>query len=124
MVLFLSLLIGGLHLRAAQPGSGLESYLYDSYEVHSYVIEGKPLLATNILTRPPAHRRQGYDTMNIVIAPRRITNGLVPLDIFPGAVAQVVVAGERYLMSTNGLEADAAAQITTALANRAAAATQ
>jgi len=141
MVLFLSLLLGGLHLRAAQPGNGSESYLYDSYEVHSYVIEGKPLLATNILTRPPAqytgtnvsladivsaavdlqkeYRRQGYDTMNIVIAPRRITNGLVPLDIFPGAVAQVVVAGERYLMSTNGLEADAAAQITTALASRA-----
>ena len=144
LLMFCLLFAFGLHLPAAEPGTGLESYLYNSYEVRGYVIQGKPLLATNVLTRPPArytgtnvsladivsaavdlqsdYRRQGYDTMNVVIAPRRITNGLVPLDVFPGAVAQIVVAGERYLMSTNGLEAGAAAQIATALETRARAA--
>jgi hemolysin activation/secretion protein len=141
LVTFLALLFQGWNLRAAGSGTGLESPLLDSYEVRSYVVEGKSLLATNVLTSPPArytgtnvsladivsaavelqrdYRRQGYDTMNIVIAPRRITNGLVPLDVFPGAVAQIVVAGERYLMATNGLEAGVAAQINTALETRA-----
>jgi hemolysin activation/secretion protein len=142
--LFCSLLFALGPSRAAAAAASGASYLYNSYEVRNYVIEGKTLPATNVLARPPAqytgtnvcladivsaavdlqkeYRRQGLATMNIVIAPKRITNGVVTLDVFPGAVAQIVLAGERYLMSTNGLESGAAAQITTALTTRAAAA--
>jgi hemolysin activation/secretion protein len=51
-----------------------------------------------------AYIRQGYPTMNIVVAPKRIANGIVTLDVFPGAVPQVVVGGNRYVLSTNGVE--------------------
>jgi len=130
----------GLNLSAAD----LEPNLAADYNVRSYVIEGKTLPATNDLTSGLAKytgtnvtlaeivcaaadlqsefRLQNRLAMNIVIAPRRITNGIVPLDVFPGAVAQIVVAGKRYLMSTNGLETGARAQINTVLATRAAAA--
>jgi hemolysin activation/secretion protein len=43
--------------------------------------------------------------MNIVIAPKRIVGGIATLDVFPGPVAQVLVSGDRYLVSTNGLVA-------------------
>lgn len=42
---------------------------------------------------------KGYPTMNIAIAPGHITNGMVKLTVFPGAVPQIVVAGRRYPIS-------------------------
>jgi len=96
------------------------------YNVQAYVIQGKPLLATNILAPlfskytgtnvsgeeiiraasdlQTEYRNQGYLMMNIVIAPRRITNGIVTMDAFPGKVAQILLAGKRYLVSYNGAE--------------------
>ncbi len=96
------------------------------YNVQTYVVQGKALLATNLLVPLFAkytgtnvsieeivhaaadlqteYRNQGYLMMNIVIAPKRIAKGVVTLDVFPGAVAQIVVAGKRYLISGNGVE--------------------
>jgi len=51
-----------------------------------------------------AYIHEGYPTMNIVVAPRRITNGIVTLEAFSGAVPQVVVGGNRYPLSTNGID--------------------
>ena len=126
-VLFLILLLtqwfAGWTLPAAEPASGLVTNLY---EVRDYVLEGKTLLSTNLLfplfakhtgtrvslaeiVRAAAdlqteYRRQGYPTMNIVIAPGHITNGVVPLDVFPGAVEQILVSGKRYWVAANGVE--------------------
>jgi len=88
------------------------------YNVQSYAIEGKPLLATNVviplLARhtgtnvslqeivnaaydlEAAYREQGRLAMNIVIAPGRIANGVVRLTVFQGAIAQILVAGNRF----------------------------
>ena len=89
-----------------------------TYKVTSYRVESRVPLATNILdgllsrhTGPSvalneivqtaadvamAYRQQGYATMNIIIAPKRIINGVVTLSVFPGAVEQIVVAGKAY----------------------------
>ena len=48
--------------------------------------------------------REGYPTMNIVVAPKPITDGIVTFGAFPGAVPQIVVAGHRFLISSNNLE--------------------
>ena len=95
------------------------------YNVQSYVIEGKTLLATNILVpllsrytgtnisveeivRAAAdlqleYSKQGFQTMNVIIAQKRITNGIVTMGVFPGAIAQIVVSGIRYAVSSNGV---------------------
>jgi len=97
-----------------------------SYNVESYVIEGKTLLATNILVplfsrhtgtnisveeivRAAAdlqleYSKQGFQTMNVIIAQKRITNGVVTMGVFPGAIAQIVVSGIRYSVSSNGVD--------------------
>ena len=100
-----------------------------TYNVQSYVIEGKTLLATNILIPllskytgtnisvgeivcaaaelEAEYRKQGFPTMNIIIAQKKITNGIVTMGIFPGAIAQIVVSGNRYLVSSDGIAAPA-----------------
>jgi hemolysin activation/secretion protein len=112
---------------AASSGvTGMQTNVTPGYNVQAYVVQGKPLLASNLLAslfskytgtnvslREIVHaasdleteyRHEGYVFMNIVIAPKRIANGIVTLDAFPGAVAQIVVAGRRYLVSSNGVE--------------------
>jgi len=91
------------------------------YDVQSYVIEGRAALATNRLAPLLASHtgtnvsldkivraavdlqaeycKQGFTAMNIVIAEKRITNGIVTMDIFPGAFAQIVVSGRCYWRS-------------------------
>jgi len=122
-----------LKLSAAEPvvsqsspvSAPVKTGIVPHFNVQTYVIEGKLLLATNI-TNPlfskytgtnvsleeivraasdlqSEYRRQGHLTMNIVIAQKRITNGIVTMDVFPGAVAQVVMSGIRYLSSSNGV---------------------
>jgi hemolysin activation/secretion protein len=121
------MLVCGAKLPAAEPAvqTGAETSLSRSYRVRDYVVEGKTLLGTNVLlpllakhtgtnvsvelVRAAAdvqseYLRQGYTAMNIVIAEKRITNGVVSMDVFPGAVAQIVVSGTRYWISTNGLD--------------------
>jgi hemolysin activation/secretion protein len=93
------------------------------FNVQDYVIEGKLPLSTKITTPllskytgtnvsldeivqaavdlQAAYLQQGYPTVNIIIAPQRITNGVVPMNVFQGAIAQIVISGKRYQGSTN-----------------------
>ena len=109
-----------------------------TYHIQSYVIDGKPLLGTNVLAAlfakytgtnisleqivraaadlQLAYYNQGSLTMNIVIAPRRITNGVVTLSVFPGAIGQIVVAGNRYFVSKDGVHIAANSSADEALA--------
>ena len=109
-----------------------------TYHVQSYVIDGKPLLGANVLAAlfakytgtnisleqivraaadlQLAYYNQGSLTMNIVIAPRRITNGVVTLSVFPGAIGQIVVAGNRYFVSKDGVHIAANSSADEALA--------
>ena len=106
--------------------TGTGTNAMSGYYVQAYVIQGKTLFSTNILVplfskytgthvsleqivRAASdldleYRQQGYTNMNIIIAPKRITNGIVTMNAFPGAVAQIVVAGNRYLISGDGSE--------------------
>jgi len=91
------------------------------FNVAAITIEGRFLLPTNLLTAlfskyagtnvslhsilqaaselELAYQSNGYPAMNIVIAPRHITNGIVTMEVFPGALPQIVVAGHRYPIS-------------------------
>ena len=117
------------HLVAAEPVAAPAPPFFatnpPTYNVQSYVIEGKTLLATNILMPlfskytgtnisvgeivraaselEAEYRKQGYPTMNIIIAQKKITNGIVTMGIFPGAIAQIVVSGTRYLIGSDAL---------------------
>jgi hemolysin activation/secretion protein len=113
---WLSGLAGG-QLTAAEPAPP-DTGLAVTYNVHNYVIEGKPLLpagvvgpllarhtGANVSLREivtaaydleSACRDQGLTTMNVLIAPNRIAAGVVPLTVFRGAIAQILVAGKSY----------------------------
>ncbi|MGA2247604.1 MAG: POTRA domain-containing protein [Verrucomicrobiota bacterium] len=91
------------------------------FNVNAFTIEGRWVPSTNVLTSVFSkyagtnvnlveiiqaasdleleYLREGYPAMNIVIAPKHITNGIVTLNVFPGAVPQIVVAGRRYPVS-------------------------
>jgi len=45
--------------------------------------------------------RHGYPQMSVAIAPDRIANGVVTLNVFPTVIPQVVISGECYLRFTN-----------------------
>ncbi len=132
LAVFFWLLLNCGNALAAEPVAatsgvvGMATNVPTGYNVLAYVVQGKPLLTSNVMASLFAkytgtnvslkeivhaasdleteYRHEGYLLMNIVIAPRRITNGIVTLDAFPGAVAQIVVAGKRYLVSNNGVE--------------------
>lgn len=91
------------------------------FDVRAFTIEGRWVLSTNIMTSlfskyagtnvnlveitqaasdlELEYLREGFPTMNIILAPKHITNGVVTFNVFPGAVPQIVVAGRRYLIS-------------------------
>ncbi len=88
------------------------------YRVQAYVIEGKLPLAADVTTPlfskytgmnvsldeiaqaaadlQSAYRQHGCPTVNIVISPQRITNGVVTLNVFQGAFSQIIISGQRY----------------------------
>lgn len=130
---FLLLVLCCFHLTAAEsaattnsPQAVTATNNFPTYNVHAYVIEGKPLLGTNVLAPlfskytgthisleqilraaadlQLAYYNQGSLTMNIIIAPKRIANGIVPFSVFPGAIGQIVVAGNRYFVSKDGAQ--------------------
>ena len=106
---------------ATARAASLETNATPRFQVTGYTVEGRWLLPTNILVplfakytganvslREIIHaasdleteyRHEGYLLMNVAIAPKHITNGIVTLYVYPGAVAQIVVAGQRYLIS-------------------------
>ncbi len=93
------------------------------FKVMAYKVEGSTLLSTNDLVPLFASYtgasigvadlvkaaselrfefyRRGYPLLSVAIAPERITNGIVTLNVFQTAVPQVVVDGECYLRFTN-----------------------
>lgn len=88
------------------------------YNVQAYVIAGKFPLSADLTTPlfakytgtnvsldslvqaasdlQAVYEQQGYSKVNIVIAPQRISNGTVTLNVFQGALAQIVISGQRY----------------------------
>ena len=103
-----------------------ESNSFPRFNVAAYIVEGRPLPATNALAPiisshtgtdisleeivkvardvQMEYRRQGYPAMSVALAREQITNGIVTLNIFPTVVPQIVVSGVRYLVSTNSQE--------------------
>src|SRR5437016_3904929 len=88
------------------------------FDARAYVLEGDKALTTNL---PPslfskhtgtnlgiaeivkaasevqlACRSQGYTSVVVAIAAHRITNGIVPLDVFRAPVSQILISGRRY----------------------------
>jgi len=96
------------------------------FNVRGFTVEGRWVLSTNVMMSlfskyagtnvalgqvlqaaaelDREYLREGYPAMNVAIAPRHIANGIVTLNIFPGAVPQIIVAGRRYLVSSNGVQ--------------------
>jgi hemolysin activation/secretion protein len=94
------------------------------FNVSAFVVESKWVLSSNILISAFSkftgtnvslneivqaagalegeYVKAGQPHMNIVVSPKEIQGGIVTFNAFPGAVAQVIVAGYRYLYSTNG----------------------
>lgn len=96
------------------------------FDVRAYVIEGNspipanslapilsPFTGTNVdmaqLVRAAAavqteYFKHDFPLMSVVIGQRRITNGIVTLNVFEGAIPQIVISGERCLITSNGVE--------------------
>src|SRR5579859_3088049 len=51
-----------------------------------------------------AYRNQGYPAMSVAFVPEQIADGIVTFNVAQTAIPQIVVAGERYLSFSNGLE--------------------
>jgi hemolysin activation/secretion protein len=95
------------------------------FYVRGYTVEGV-LLSTNILTPlfskytgpnvsleeiikaasdlQSAYRDQGYPAMSVAFVPGQISDGIVTFNVAQTAIPQIMVAGERYLSLSNGLE--------------------
>ncbi len=58
--------------------------------------------ASELLTE---YNRQGLPNMTISVAPDRIRDGVVVMDVFQGTVPQILVSGRRYTISGNELAA-------------------
>ncbi|HEV2436190.1 MAG TPA: POTRA domain-containing protein [Verrucomicrobiae bacterium] len=109
---------------AASPVS-LSSNATQHYYVRGYTVEGV-MLSTNTLTPlfsrytgpnvslgelvkaaadlQSAYRDQGYPAMSVAFAPEQIADGIVTFNVAQTAIPQIVVAGERYLSLSNGVE--------------------
>jgi hemolysin activation/secretion protein len=105
------------------PASVQTTNLMPRFDVRAYEIAGSPLLSTNkfvsqlskytganvslteIVQAASAlqleYHNQGYPTVSVAFAPGQTTNGIVTFNIFQAAISQIVVAGERYLSSSN-----------------------
>ena len=95
------------------------------FYVRGYTVEGV-LLSTNILTPvfskytgtnvsleeivkaasdlQSAYHDQGYPAMSVAFVPEQIPDGIVTFNVAQTAIPQIVVAGERCLSFSNGLE--------------------
>ena len=119
-LLFLVLLLLGDGKLSAAETILLDTNSTVGYNVRGYVIEGRTVLSTNVLVPlfakyagtnitiqqlihaasdlESAYVREGFPSMNIIVSPRHIADGIVTMGVFPGAVAQVIIAGNRYVL--------------------------
>ncbi len=124
---------GTLHLRATEsvpsqnpPVSSQLTNAVPHFNVRAYVVEGSALLSSNTLTPlfskytgtnvsleeivraasdlQSEYRNQGYPAVSVAFVPERITDGIVTFNVAQTAIPQIVVAGERYLSLSNGVE--------------------
>jgi hemolysin activation/secretion protein len=108
------------------PAALLTNSAAPHFEVRAYVVEGSPLLPTNTLASllspytgrnisldeivkaasalQSEYHDQGYPAVSIAFVPEEITDGSVTFNIAQTAIPQIVVAGERYLAFSNGME--------------------
>ena len=105
----------------ASPATNATPHFY----VRGYTVEGI-MLSTNILTPlfskytgtnvsleeivkaasdlQSAYHDQGYPAMSVAFVPEQISDGIVTFNVAQTAIPQIVVAGERCLSFSNGLE--------------------
>ena len=122
-----------LCLRAAEPApaqkflaSPQTTNVTPHFNVRAYVVEGSPLLPTNTLASALSpytgtdisldeivkaasalqeeYHNQGCPAVSVAFVPERIIGGIVTFNIAQTAIPQIVVAGERYLSLSNGVE--------------------
>ena len=96
------------------------------FNVRAYVVEGSPLLSTNTLAPifskytgtnisldeivkaasalQLEYHSQGYLAVSVAFVPEQITGGIVTFNVAQTAIPQIVVAGERCLSLSNGVE--------------------
>ena len=96
------------------------------FTVRAYVVAGSPSLSTNAsaslldrFTGPDVslheivnaasalqleYQRQGFPAVSIAFAPDQIAGGIVTFNVARTVIPQIIVAGERYLSLSNGLE--------------------
>jgi len=108
------------------PAALLTNSAAPHFEVRAYVVEGSPLLPTNTLSSllspytgrnisldeivkaasalQSQYHDQGYPAVSIAFVPEEITDGSVTFNVAQTAIPQIVVAGERYLAFSNGME--------------------
>jgi hemolysin activation/secretion protein len=108
------------------PAALLANGVAPHFEVRAYVVEGSPLLPTNTLASllspytgrninldeivkaasalQSEYHDQGYPAVSVAFVPEEITDGIVTFNVAQTAIPQIVVAGERYLAFSNGME--------------------
>ena len=124
---------GTPHVRAAEsapsqysPASFQTTNAVPHFNVRAYVVEGSTLLSTNALTPlfskytgtnigleeivkaasdlQTEYRNERYPAMSVAFVPEQISDGIVTFNVAQTAIPQIVVAGERYLSLSNGVE--------------------
>lgn len=121
LTIFLGSFLSGINSVAAPAASPSSPSASPVYNVRGYAVESKIELSSNVMARvfskytganvslqkivqaasdlQAVYQDEGYSAVNIVIAQRSITNGIVTMDVFQGAIAQIIVSGQRYLSS-------------------------
>lgn len=104
----------------------VESNPAPHFSVRAYAVEGSPLLPTNTVASIVSkytgtnisleeivqaasdlqleYHNQGYPAISIAFVPEQITDGIVTFNVAQTAIPQIVVAGERYMSLSNGVE--------------------
>ena len=97
-----------------------------SFKIQAYVVEGNPLLSTNIVIPLLSkytgtniglkdllsaasdlqleYRNQGYPGISIAFVPEHSTDGIVTLNVAQTAIPQIIVSGVCYAGLSNGVE--------------------
>jgi hemolysin activation/secretion protein len=115
---------------AASPATNVVSRVENNstphFNVRGYVVEGSPLLSTNTLVPlfskytgtnvsleemvkaasalQLKYHDQGYPAVSIAFVPEQISGGIVTFNVAQTVIPQIMVAGERYLSFSNGME--------------------
>jgi hemolysin activation/secretion protein len=96
------------------------------FDVRAYIVAGNPLLPTNTLASrlspytgtnisldeivkaasalQSEYHDEGCPAVSVAFVPEEITDGIVTFNVAQTAIPQIVVAGERYLAFSNGME--------------------